>query len=79
MAVVEQKDIAVVQADRVTWPSPSPAEPSAAPTRRDLEPRSPGVLTRALLASLRWGMLAIPVCAVAVIIFLLVGSFLEGA
>ena len=79
MALVEQKDIAVVRADRVKWPNDSAAEPSAPPTRRGLERRSPGVLPGALPASLRWGVLAIALCAVALIIFLVVGSVLSGA
>ena len=78
MAVVELKDIAVVEADRVNWPNHSEAEPSATPTRRGLERRSPGVLPRALPASLRWGMLALAVCTVALVIFLLVGNLLSG-
>ena len=78
MAVVEQNDVKKVDEGRVLWPLPSESEPEPVAKHPGLEPRSSDLLARAVRTGLRWGLLLIALCAVAVLVLLIVGSFLSG-
>lgn len=78
MAVLEQKNPESVEENRVRWPFPNDVEASAVSTPRGTESQSPGRLTRALFACLRWGFAVIAVGAIVAVSFLVVGSFVSG-
>jgi hypothetical protein len=78
MAVVEQNDLKGVDEGRVLWPLPSGSEPKAVAEHPRLEPRSSDSFARAVRTGLRWGLLLIALGAIAVVVLLIVGSFLFG-
>ena len=78
MAVVEQNEVKGVDEGRVLWPLPSESEPLAVAKHPGLEPRSSDPLARAVRTGLRWGLLLIALGAIAVVVLLIVGSFLFG-
>ena len=78
MAVVEQSDVKRVDEGRVLWPLPGESEPEAVAKHPGLEPHSSEALARAVAMGLRWGLLLIALGAIAVVVLLIVGSFLSG-
>jgi hypothetical protein len=74
MAVVEQNDVKSVDEGRVLWPLPSESEPKTVAKHPGLQPRSSDALARAV----GWGLLLIALGAIAVVVLLIVGSFLSG-
>jgi len=78
MAVVEQNDLKGVDEGRVLWPLPREGEPKAVAEHPRLEPRPSDPLARAVRTGLRWGLLLIALGAIAVVVLLIVGSFLFG-